>query len=90
MLDIIAANKVDVQSCCTELFQQWLKEDYNANWNKLLKALNKIGYNSLVQKIKTEILKGIVVSSCLNIYVLFLHCYVNTYMLNFILFVGNR
>ena len=62
MLKIIAENKPDVQHRCTELFNHWLDVDVNASWNKLIKALEEINQNSLAEKIRRIILKGIVVS----------------------------
>jgi len=39
-LDIIEKNLPgDVESCCTEVFKIWLKEDTEASWAKIVNAL---------------------------------------------------
>jgi len=61
MLNIIEKNNShDVQECCTKMFDYWLNVDVGANWNKLMEALKMIGKNALAQKIKVNILKGII------------------------------
>ena len=62
MLNNIAENKPDVQSRCSALFNYWLSVDTGASWNKLIEALNKINEHCLAEKIKREILNGIVVT----------------------------
>lgn len=52
-LDIIRENYPrDVEACCTEMFKQWLKKAENASWNKLVAAIDAIGYNVLAKKLK--------------------------------------
>ena len=66
-LDNIERNNHEVEDCCTELFKFWLEVDTYASWNELIKALNNIDKKSLAEKIKREILNGIVVILYLNI-----------------------
>ena len=61
-LNVIAENKPDVESRCSELFNYWLRVDTGASWNKLIEALNKINEHSLAEKIKRDVLNGIVVT----------------------------
>ena len=62
LLNNIAENKPDVQSRCSELFKYWLRVDTDASWNKLIEALNKIDEHCLAEKIKSDVLNGIVVT----------------------------
>ena len=62
MLNNIAKNKPDVQSRCSALFEHWLSIDTGATWNKLIEALNKIDEHSLAEKIKRDVLNGIVLT----------------------------
>ena len=71
VLNNIAKNKRDVEDCCTELFKYWLNVSPDASWNKLLKALETMKQNSLVEKIKRKFLTGIVITPFMymNMYV---------------------
>ena len=52
-LDIIGANNPrDVEACCTEMFKYWLDNAVDASWNKLVKALEVIGYNVLAKDLR--------------------------------------
>ena len=60
MLNIIEKNYPrDVQRCCSEMFELWLREDPEASWNTLIDALEQIGQNTLAENIKKDGLKGI-------------------------------
>ena len=50
----------DVMVCCREMFNYWLEIDSEANWNHLIHALEKINLNTLAQKIREDVLEGIV------------------------------
>ena len=38
-MNIIKQNDNNVTVCCTNMFQEWLKQDDDASWNKLINAL---------------------------------------------------
>ena len=48
----------DTNTCCTEMFRHWLDVDTEASWNKLIAALEQIGYNALAEIIRINVLKG--------------------------------
>ena len=57
-LNIIKKNHPgDVERCCTEMFEYWLKIDTEASWNKVVDALEGIGQNVAAKKIK-DVSKG--------------------------------
>ena len=47
----------DVERCCTEMFNYWLKIDNEASWNKIVDALEGIGQDVAAKKIK-DLTKG--------------------------------
>ena len=50
-LDVIQANHPNkVEDCCDEMFQYWLEVDTEANWNKLIDALEHIHQNATAEK----------------------------------------
>ena len=58
-LKVIQANHpYDVQKCCVEMFQYWLEVDTEANWKKLIDALECIQMNVLAEKIRQDNLIG--------------------------------
>ena len=60
MLAIIEANHPnDVQRCCTEMLEYWLRNDDDASWNKLISAFEQIGQKAVAAKIKKNVVKGI-------------------------------
>ena len=59
-LTVIEANYNDVRVRCREMFDKWLQVDPKATWNQLIDALEKINLNALAQKIREDVLKGIV------------------------------
>ena len=72
MLDIIEENHHhDVKTRCTEMFKYWLSVDTKASWNKLIEALERIDEIALVEKIKIDVLKGLI---CV-----YTHIYLATY-----------
>ena len=48
----------DVERCCSEMFENWIGEDAEASWNKLIYALKQIGQDVLAMKISRDVLKG--------------------------------
>ena len=58
-LNIIKTNNIqNVEVCCREMFEYWLRVDETASWDKLISALQAIGQNTLAANIKQNILKG--------------------------------
>ena len=65
MLDTIeGSHGHDIKTCCTEMFNYWLRVDTKASWNKLIEALEMIDEIALAEKIKIDILKGIHICKC--------------------------
>ena len=59
MLNVIEANNLnDVQKSCVKMFQHWLDVDVQANWKKLIDALECIQMNVLAEKIRQDNLIG--------------------------------
>ena len=59
-MDIIEGNHPqNVERCCTEMFEYWLRVDPRASWKKLIKALEEIKENALAAIIVTDVLKGL-------------------------------
>ena len=42
----------NVVRCCRKMFDKWLEQQPNANWDQLLTALNHIGMNSVAEHIR--------------------------------------
>ena len=57
-LDVIQANHNKVEDCCDKMFQYWFAVDTEANWDKLIDALEYIHQNVLAAKIREEISRG--------------------------------
>ena len=58
-LDVIEGNHPqNVERCCTEIFEYWLRVDPQASWKKLIIALEQIDENVLAESIMTDVLKG--------------------------------
>ena len=52
-LDIIRDNyPKDAEACCTEMFKYWLDNADDASWNKLVAAVEAIGYKVLAKELK--------------------------------------
>ena len=52
-LDIICKNNPkDVEACCTEMFKHWLENAADASWDKLVEALEVIGYKVFAKELK--------------------------------------
>ena len=65
-LDVIEENHHhDVKTCCTKMFEYWLSVDTKASWNKLIEALERISENALAERIKIDILKGLILCTCI-------------------------
>ena len=59
MLGVIQANhRNEVEVCCDKMFQYWLEVDTEANWNKLIDALEHIDQNATAAKIREDNLIG--------------------------------
>ena len=43
----------NIKMCCTKMFENWIENDYTANWDKLIKALERINHNALAEDIRT-------------------------------------
>ena len=55
-LDEIRSNHSnDVSRCCTEMLKKWLRYDPDADWDKLARALYKIGLRTAAENIRSEI-----------------------------------
>ena len=51
-------NSNKVEKCCDEMFEYWLSVDVQANWNKLIDALEHIQQNATAAIIRQDILIG--------------------------------
>ena len=59
-LSVIQTNHpTDVQRCCDEMFRYWLEVDVEANWDKLINALEHIQQNATAARIRQDISIGI-------------------------------
>ena len=59
-LNIIRTNYPNkVEDCCDELFRYWFAVDTEANWDKLISALERIDLNATAAKIREDISIGI-------------------------------
>ena len=51
-LNIIRSqHSADINTCCTEMFQLWLRKHPTASWNKLIDSLKYIDLNHLADEI---------------------------------------
>ena len=58
-LNVIEANHPNnVQKCCDKMFQYWLEVDTEANWNKLIDALEIIQQNATAAEVRRDMLSG--------------------------------
>jgi len=59
-LNVIKANNpADVEQCCMEMYQLWLRSDFQASREKLAVALKKTGFDLLCEKVlSNNSLKG--------------------------------
>ena len=58
-LNIIKVNHPNnLEDCCYEMFQLWLEVDTEANWNKLIDALECMDLNATAAKIREDISMG--------------------------------
>lgn len=48
----------NVWKCCTKVFEKWLEQQPNANWDQLLTALNNIDMKSVAEQIRDKLRKG--------------------------------
>ena len=54
-LNIIKANHLrDVEQCCTDMYQFWLRSDLQASQEKLTIALQNIGFPTLLERVKNK------------------------------------
>ena len=57
-LNIIRSqHPTDVNTCCTEMFQLWLKKQPTVTWNQLIDSLRCIDLNHLAGKIEQMLLQ---------------------------------
>ena len=58
-LNVIQADHPNkVEDCCYEMFQCWLEVDTEANWNKLIDALEHIHQIAIAKKVREDNLIG--------------------------------
>ena len=58
-LDIIRVHHPNaVEKRCIEMFRCWLEVDVEANWNKLIDALEHIQQNAMAARIRRDIFTG--------------------------------
>ena len=57
VLDTIESEKNDPSTCCRKMFNEWLKSDELASWDKVIKALMVLGLHNAVSNIKDSLLK---------------------------------
>ena len=58
-LDVIQADHHNsVENCCDKMFQHWLAVDTEANWNKLIDALELIQQSATAAEIREDISGG--------------------------------
>ena len=55
---IQADNHNKVEDCCDKMFQHWFTVDTEANWNKLIDALESIDQNATAATIREDISRG--------------------------------
>ena len=57
MLNVIEKNHPhDVQRCCSEMLDLWLRTDTKASWNPLILALEQISQNAIAAKIENKLM----------------------------------
>ena len=55
VLELIKADhRNNNNTCCNEMFVKWLQMKPDATWNELVRALNKIGLNSVAADLKKQ------------------------------------
>ena len=54
----IKADYQNVTECCIKMFEEWLAQQRNANWNQLIIALNNISMNTAAEQIKENLKSG--------------------------------
>ena len=47
----------NTSKCCTKMFEDWLKVDIEASWNKLIAALEETDQYVLAESIRSDVLK---------------------------------
>ena len=55
-------NPNDVEKCCDRMFEYWLSVDVQADWNKLIDALEHIQKNATAARIRQDIFIGKLIS----------------------------
>lgn len=59
-LNIIQKNHPnDAEDCCDKMFEYWLRVDVEANWDKLVNALEHIQQNSTAAKVRQDLFTGV-------------------------------
>ena len=87
--DVSALNTIrsqypnDINKCCTEMFQLWLKKQPTASWNQLINSLKKdhIGLNHLATKIEQLLSLPKPTGTYFHTYeCIYIHCFINNYL----------
>ena len=64
VLDAIKADHPnDVNTCCNKMFIKWLLMKPDATWSQLVKALTKIGMNTVAEDLKNQLRRGSLIIS---------------------------
>ena len=59
ILQQIAADHCnDAYTCCLKMFQKWLEKIPDANWNRLVAALNEIGMEYAANVVNEQFISG--------------------------------
>ena len=75
-LNVIQTNNPnDVEICCDKMFEYWLSVDVQANWDKLIDALEHIQKNAMAARIRQDILIGKLICYICNYMKLYLCTY---------------
>ena len=66
----------DIDTCCTEMFQLWLKKQPTASWNQLIDSLRQpgINLNHLANKIEQMLLQPKPTGVDVIVYIYVINC----------------
>lgn len=56
--DIKTDHPSDVNACCISMFEKWLERTPDANWEKLITALNEIGMKTAAVAVSKQFKAG--------------------------------
>ena len=54
-LDVLKNNNSDVMSCCSAMFQLWLKRQPTASWSQLIQALRQLQLYLLADQVESKL-----------------------------------